>query len=103
MSFSQLCQVNQQGGDPRIYDAMRQLMIGSQNHKPEDMLKAFDPELLDHLTSGSLNFSSDSDGEGSSSGPPGKKEQINICEYEDGLLYFKGYPECDYLRQVSST
>lgn len=66
------------------------------------MLKAFDPELLDHLTSGSLNFSSDSDGEGSSSGPPGKKEQINICEYEDGQLYFKGYPECDYLRQVST-
>ena len=77
-------------------------MIGSQSDKPEDMLKAFDPELLDHLTSGSLNFSSDSDGEGSSSGPPGKKDQVNICEHEDGRLYFKGYPECDFLRQVSA-
>ena len=71
------------------------------NLKSEDLVKAFDPELLEHLTSGSLNFSSDSDSEGGSSGPPGKKDDLNICEHTNGRLYFKGYPECDFLRQIN--
>ena len=71
------------------------------NLKPMDRLKAFDPALLEHLTSGSLNFSSDSDSEGGSSGPPGKKDDLNIAAHGDGHLYFKGYPECDFLRQIN--
>lgn len=63
----------------------------------EDFMKVFDGELLQHLTSGSQPSSIDSDGEGSS-GPPGKGEKLNICENDDGTLFFKGYPECDYLR-----
>ncbi len=68
---------------------------------PEDFMKVFDNKLLEHLTSASLCYSSDSDGEGST-GPPGKKTDLNIYQQiSDGRLYFKGFPECDYLRQVS--
>ena len=65
----------------------------------EDILKAFDGKLLKHLTSASQLWSSgsDSDGEGSS-GPPGKSEELNIAERGTDELYFKGFPECDYLR-----
>jgi len=43
----------------------------------EDFQKAFDPKLLQHLTSGCNASNSDSDGEGSS-GPPGKSDELNI-------------------------
>ena len=32
---------------------------------------------------------------------PGRDGDVNICQSEDGQLYFKGYPECEFLRQVS--
>ena len=78
MNFTQLCEVNQQGGDPRLYEAMRLLMTGeAQQASNEDFQKAFDVKLLEHLTSGSQASGSDSDGEGSS-GPPGKSTDLNI-------------------------
>ena len=74
---------------------MRRLMTDAKG--PEDFMKAFDDKLLEHLTSASLCYSSDSDGEGST-GPPGKLDELNIHEHSDGRLYFKGFPECDFLR-----
>ena len=101
MNFTQLCDVNAQGGDPRLYEAIRLLMTGeAQQALTEDFQKAFDDKLLMHLTSGSQASGSDSDGEGSS-GPAGKSTELNIHETDDGVLFFKGYPECDFLRQVS--
>ena len=80
---------------------MRLLMTGeAQQASTEDFQKAFDAKLLEHLTVGCQASGSDSDGE-SSSGPAGKSSELNIHESADGVLYFKGYPECDYLRQVS--
>lgn len=66
----------------------------------EDFLKAYDEKLLLHLTIGCQTYSSDSEGEGSS-GPPGKSDLLNIHEWENGGLYYKGYPECDFLRQIN--
>ena len=68
----------------------------------EDFSKAFDAKLLEHLTIGLQMNSSDSDGDGSSGGPPGKSSDLNIHQWPDETLYFKGYPECDFLRQVSA-
>ena len=101
-SFQHLCSVNKFGGDPRLYETLRCLVTGEDTNasNDEDFQKAFDSKLLQHLTSGCQAISSDSDGEGSS-GPPGKSSELNIREAADGRLYFKGYPECDYLRQVS--
>ena len=80
---------------------MRRLLIGDAHQKPQDVLKVFDPGLLELIISGSLNYSSDSEGEASISGPPGRKDDLNISQTSNGQLYFKGYPECDFLRQVS--
>ena len=80
---------------------MRLLMTGeAQQVSAEDFEKAFDAKLLMFLTNSSQPSGADSDGEGSS-GPAGKSTELNIFETPDGVLYFKGYPECDYLRQVS--
>ena len=101
MSFQQLSTVNQQGGDPRLYEALRLVLVGSVGQS-EDLRKTFDANLLQHLTTGCQAASgSDSDGEGSSGPSAGKSDDLNIHEWEDSRLYFKGYPECDYLRQVS--
>lgn len=67
----------------------------------EDFSKAFDAKLLEHLTIGLQMNSSDSDGDGSSGGPPGKSSDLNIHQWPDETLYFKGYPECDFLRQIN--
>ena len=92
--------MNPQGGDPRVYEAIRSLMAGENSYtNTEDFLKAFDPDLLAHLISDSQpSGSSDSEGEGSS-GPPGKQVELNIREsQDDGRLYFKGFPDCDFIR-----
>lgn len=72
----------------------------AQQVSTEDFEKAFDAKLLMFLTNSSQPSGTDSDGEGSS-GPAGKSDELNLHETDDGVLYFKGYPECDYLRQVS--
>ena len=84
-----------------MYEAIRTLMAGENSYtNTEDLLKAFEPELLAHLVSDSQPSGSDSDGEGSS-GPPGKQVNLNIVEHDEGRLYFKGFPDCDFVRQVS--
>lgn len=85
MTFSQLCATNQYGGDPRLYKLLLILFYHDEDkHGDQDIQAAFDLDLLSKLT--------------------GKKESkcdMNIAENDEGRLYFKGYIDCDFIRQLN--
>ena len=62
MGFEQLCKANSKGGDPRIYDAMLKILIGGDPEVAsfsEEIVRVYDAKLLEKITSGSTNPSSD--------------------------------------------
>ena len=98
MNFMQLCDTNDFGGDPRLYEYLKEGLIQGQIEEDEEMAKLFDISVLVHLTSniGNKNVSQKQGNNLTLLQPLGIREKPN------GRLYFAGFPDFDYVRQVSS-
>ena len=61
MNFQQLCVTNEFGGDPRLYENLKQGLIQGQIEEDEELAKLFDISVLAHLTGniGNKNVSKD--------------------------------------------
>lgn len=66
MNFKQLCEINDLGGDSRLYDILKQ-MFKNPNDEDEELTNLFTRPLLTHLTS-----------------RIGSKQPINIREPTEG-------------------
>jgi len=84
MDFQQLCETNEFGGDPRLYENLKNALLMGQTDEDEEMMKLFDVTVLVHLTSNLGNLNT-----------------LNIREKPNNRLYFTGFPDFDYVRQLN--
>ena len=80
LNFKELCEVNAQGGNPRLYELLYNI-FKNPNDEDEQLTKMFGRPFLDHLTSRA-----------------GNTTMPSICEVDKGEYVFKGFPNSDYIR-----